>query len=105
MKPYIEVANAMIKKYNDVLGHHITLERAQEISGIHLDADGYVHDITGDPTVMISALLTTFSDLLGPAAASFSRSATAPIVAKHPELNVPFELRVSAINSSNVDNK
>ncbi len=94
MTPYEEMAEAIVQKFTLVLGSDIASARAHNVVGIVMSAEGRVETLSGDPTNDLESLVVQYQELLGPAALSFAKDATMPIIKKNPGLALPRTLQL-----------
>ncbi len=62
---YKRILTEVIKKQLAILGPQITIAKAQSVAGLTVDTSGNVSAITGDPQVVMQALIDQFVQLSG----------------------------------------
>ncbi|MBI4128328.1 MAG: hypothetical protein HY459_04675 [Parcubacteria group bacterium] len=81
---YQELIQNIIAKQSVILGPDISVLKARNVKGLEIDATGRVIAITGDPNVIVSALIDQYVNLSG----LIVKNAMEPLLKKFPGLNL-----------------
>jgi len=79
---YKKVIGEIIAKQSIILGPHVALLKAKNVSSIKLSDDGEVVDISGDPSDALQKLIDQYVELSG----QIVKNALGPIFKKYPSV-------------------
>ncbi len=92
MGVYKELAEAIIKRWILITGINMAIRKARSVSGITVNDDGSVAEISGDPTKVIEDLCQVYAAFSGKVGLDISKKAVPPILEKNPNLQLPQSL-------------
>lgn len=70
----------------------LAADKANEVTGLEVDASGAVVTLEGNPTVVLAELLAAFQQIAGKAAIFSAKLHARTFLKEHPDLDVPKEL-------------
>ena len=79
---YKAVMTEIIAKQSIILGPDMATARAKKVSGLEINEQGVVVDITGDPSLALRQLIDTYVELSG----QIVKNALGSIFTKYPEI-------------------
>jgi hypothetical protein len=81
---YKNLINDIIAKQKVILGPDIVMLKAKNVPGLHLDSEGCVVSIDGDPAEVLQLLINEYVNLSG----QIVKNILTPVFAKYPEIKV-----------------
>jgi hypothetical protein len=81
---YKNLINDIIAKQKVILGPDIVILKAKNVTGLHLDAEGCVESIDGDPAEVLQQLINEYVNLSG----QIVKNILTPVFAKYPEIKI-----------------
>lgn len=81
---YEKLINDIIQKQIIILGRDIVLVKAGNVQGLHVDSEGKVTRIDGDPQQVLQRLVDEYIGLSG----LIVKNILAPVFAKYPEIKI-----------------
>ncbi len=84
---YKNLINDILAKQTLILGPDIVLLKARNVTGLHLNADGTVGDISGDPQKVLEDLMNEYIALSG----EIVKTTLTTVFAKYPDIKVTIK--------------
>jgi len=87
------IMTAIIQKQMELIGFHLGLSKARNITELSLNDHGTVMTYYGNPNEIITKLLNQYYQLTGEAAYYFSKKAVEQLIKVKPEIALPQSLQ------------